>query len=240
MNKIYIFWTGDNPIPNIRLKSIEKMQNNSQSEIVLVDNQNLNQFISPDELHPAYTYLNLAHRADYLRCFFMHHFGGGYCDIKQINTSWVPSFNLLCSSSDLLCVGYQEVNRWGVANLYTSTLQMNGSLHSKLINMAKYRFYQLNYKSLMGVCAFIFKPNSSLTTAWWDSLNRRLDNLLPELQKNPAKYPKERGGHEYDGSISQYPVPWNYILGDILQPLSFKYRSVISRTLPPPDFKHYQ
>ena len=240
MYNIYIFWTGDNPIPEVRLKSIEVMNTNSQSDIVLVDNDNLHQYIDSNDIHPAYEYLNLAHKADYLRCYFMHHFGGGYCDIKQINDYWRPSFELLNSRDDLFCIGYQEVNRWGVANIYKSADQLNLAIYKKFASKIMYRFYQLNYKSLIGNCAFIFKPNSNLTQEWWDILNTRLDELLPALRLNPAKHAKERGGHEYDGIISNYPVPWTYVLGDILQPLSFKYRSAISRTLPPPKFTDYQ
>lgn len=240
MNKIYIFWTGDNAMSQARLDSIETMQKNSEAEIIIVDNNNLHLFINSKDFHPAYQYLNLAHKADYLRCYFMHNFGGGYCDIKQIDDSWNHSFKLLNDNEDLLCVGYQEINRWGVGNLYSSAVQLNRSNYKKLEAEIKYRYYQLNYKSLIGVCAFVFKPNTSLTTEWWNTLNDRLDELLPELQLHPAKYPKERGGHEYDGSISKYPVPWSYILADILHPLSFKYRSVISRTLPPPKFTNYE
>lgn len=240
MNKIYIFWTGENAIPEVRLKSIEAMRNNSQSDVTLVNNDNLHQFVAPSAIHPAYKYLNLAHKADYLRCYFMHHYGGGYCDIKQINDSWSASFKLLDSRDDLLCIGYQEVNRWGVANIYHSNIQLNASIYKKALTKAMYRFYQLNYKKLIGNGAFIFKPQSDLTKEWWDILNTRLDGLLPALKLNPARYPKERRGHKYDGTISSYPVPWSYILGDIIQPLSFKYRSVISRTLPYPKFTDYE
>lgn len=240
MNNIYIFWTGSNAIPKVRLKSIEAMKANSQSHVILVNNDNLHQYVAVDDIHPAYQYLNLAHRADYLRCYFMHYYGGGYCDIKQINDSWRSSFELLNSRDDLLCIGYQEVNRWGVANIYKSAEQLNFASYKKFVSKIMYRFYQLNYKSLIGNGAFIFKPNSSLTQEWWDTLNTRLDHLLPALKLNPAKHAKERGGHKYDGIVSSYPVPWTYILGDILHPLSFKYRSVISKSLPFPKFMDYQ
>lgn len=240
MNNIYVFWTGDNPIPEIRQRSLESMRINSNCNIVLVNNTNLHSFIDLKVIHPAYYYLNLAHRADYLRCYFMHHYGGGYCDIKQINDSWLPSFELLKNSKDLLCVGYQEIDRGGVANIYNSALLLNRPLHHRLKARAMYRFYQLNYKNIIGNVAFIFKPKSKLTEEWWNTLNCRLDVLLPDLKKNPAKHPKERLGQEYRGVISKYPVPWSYILGDILQPLSFKYKSVISRDLPPPKFTDYQ
>lgn len=141
MNNVYIFWTGDNVIPEVRLKSIEAMKALSQSNIILVDNSNLDEFVTASELHPAYEYLNLAHKADYLRCYFMHHYGGGYCDIKQINDSWVPSFELLDSKNDLLCIGYREVNRWGVANIHHSALLLNQSIFNKVKTKAMYRFY---------------------------------------------------------------------------------------------------
>lgn len=79
-----------------------------------------------------------------------------------------------------------------------------------------------------------------MTQEWWDILNTRLDELLPALKLNPARHIKDRRGEEYNGVVSEYAVPWSYILGDILQPLSFKYRAAISRTLPPPKFTDYQ
>lgn len=240
MNNIFAFWTGDNPIPEVRLRSLQSMRTNSDCNIILVNNTNLHNYLDLNAIHPAYKYLNLAHKADYLRCYFMHHYGGGYCDIKQIDESWIPSFELLTSERNLLAVGYREVNRWGVANLYNSSVILGEPKSRRMQSKVMYRFYQINYKKLIGNGAFIFKPQTKLTEEWWSTLNYRLDTLLHDLKNNPAKYPKERPGEKYEGVISKYPAPWSYILGDILQPLSFKYRSVISRSLPPPKFTDYQ
>lgn len=240
MNDLYVFWTGDNEIPDIRMDCINSIRANSKANVVLVDNKNLSDYISPCDIHPAYHFLNLAHKADYLRCYFMHHFGGGYCDIKKVSNSWEPSFSLLSNDDNLMCVGYPEVNRWGVGNLYKSYKLLNKSNMELLKKQALYRFYQLNYKKLIGNCAFIFKPNTPITQEWWNSLNMRLDYLLPDLQKNPAKYPKDYRGKFYDGVRSDYAVPWSFILADIIQPLSYKYRNCISRSLPKPDFNNYQ
>lgn len=240
MKKIFTFWTGDNEIPTIRKDSLKIMTQNSGAKIILINSKNISEYIDINNIHPSYQYLNLAHRADYLRCYFMHHFGGGYCDIKKISDSWIPNFNLLEQNKNLIAVGYQEINRWGVANLHDSVKQLNHSKMEKIKAKIKYRFYQLNYKSLIGNCAFIFKPQTDLTNEWFKILNFRLDSLYLDLKKNPAKYPKEKKGNKYDGNLSNYPVPWSYLLGDILQPLSFKYRKYISRTLPAPDFKNYQ
>lgn len=240
MNNIFTFWTGDNEIPTIRKESLKIMARNSRAKIILIHPKNINEYMDIKNIHPAYHHLNLAHRADYLRCYFMHYYGGGYCDIKKINDSWIPSFNLLEQNKNLIAVGYQEINRWGVANLYNSSKQLNEAKTERIKSKIRYRFYQLNYKSLIGNGAFIFKPQTDLTNEWFEILNFRLDNLYSELKKYPAKYPKERKGHNYDGYISNYPVPWTYLLGDILQPLSFKYKKYISRTLPLLDFKNYQ
>ena len=75
--RIWVFWTGDNEIPQIRKKNIESMKNKSGAEIILVTSGNLSEYIAVEKIHPAYNFLNFAHKADYLRCYFMHHFGGG-------------------------------------------------------------------------------------------------------------------------------------------------------------------
>ena len=239
MNKIYVFWTGTNDMSPNRINSLKSMSN-SGCEIVLLNTSNLNKYINDDRLHPAYRYLNLAHKADYLRCYFMTKFGGGYCDIKEINDSWVDYFALLKSSSVLWGVGYKEVGAYGVAELYHSSKQLNQSAISITKSYLQWRFLQLNYTRLIGLCAFIFKPNNSFVDDWWSQLNKRLDYLLPSLVKNPSIYPKERMGMIYNGVKSLYPVPWSYLLGDIFHPLAFKYRKYLSKSLPPPNFNNYQ
>ena len=240
-NVIYIFWTGSNEIPQVRKDSINSIKEKSGAEVVLVGESNIYEYIHPGKIHEAYPLLNLAHRADYLRCYFMHHFGGGYCDIKSISGSWTPYFDLLRQDHNLLGVGYKEANRHGVANICQSQAILDGcKAHTDVSAFLKWRLMQLRYRKLIGNGAFIFKPRSDITNLWWRELNHRLDFILPRLIKNPAQHPKERPNHVYDGIVSQYPVPWTWILGDILHPLSYKFRKKLLRVLPPPNFKDYQ
>jgi hypothetical protein len=170
----------------------------------------------------------------------MHHIGGGYSDIKGINHSWIGSFDKLNSNVNILAMGYQEVGRWGIGNIYKSSVLLKQTHIKRLYYWLKYRWFQLNYKKIIGNGAFICKPKTSFTTQWWDTINSRLDSLYADLLKNPAKYPKDYKGNMFEGKVSTYAVPWSYILADIFQPLSFKFNRSIDKTLPPPSFKDYQ
>ena len=236
---IYTFWTGSNEMPEIRRASFESMRN-TNCQVILINQQNIDNYLDRKKIHPAYWHLNLAHRADYLRCYFMRHFGGGYADIKRINHSWVECFEELAMQDDLWAIGYREVNRHGIANIYQSSCQLKDCAWNRWRTWLHWRWMQLHYKQMIGICAFIFKPNNRLVDEWWKELNERMDWLLPQLEKNPAKYPKERFGHVYEGKVSAYPVPWSYLLGDILHPLVLKYNNHVSNVLPPPDFSEYQ
>ena len=237
--KIFCFWTGENDIPDIRMESIESFTA-SGLEVCLVTNDNLHEYIHEDDLHPAYYSLNLAHRADYLRVYFMHHFGGAYCDIKKIEHSWLDVFEELESNDSLLAAGYPEVGRWGVGNCYHSAVLLDENRFKKTYSYFQWRFLQLNYKKLIGNSAFIFKPNTVITQEWWNEVNNRLDVLSNKLLIRPAKSPKERMGTVYNGIVSDYPVPWSYLLGDILAFITLKHANKVLKTLPTPDFENYQ
>ena len=80
---IWMAWTGDNPLPDILslcLASIRR-HNGADFEVIVVTPENLREHIDP---HPAYEYLSLNHRADYLRCFLLHRYGGIYLDMDTV------------------------------------------------------------------------------------------------------------------------------------------------------------
>src|SRR5690606_1936777 len=73
---LYAFWTGNNELTENRLRCLESIKKNSGVPFVLVTPGNLEEYIVNEHpLHPAYEYLSLIHRSDYLRCYFMHHHG---------------------------------------------------------------------------------------------------------------------------------------------------------------------
>lgn len=234
MNRnLYVFWTGENPLHEAGERSLDSMKNTGL-ELVFITPRNLHDFIPPDRLHPAYDFLNLAHKADYLRCYFMKHHGGAYSDLKYNPTSWVEAFDALEADPAAWATGYRERAARGVADLYLSSRQLHEGFAKNLHAQLQWRHLQLNYRKLIGMCAFIFKPQTPLVDAWWESLNQRLDALYPALEKHPARYPKEVPGGIYDGEKSRYPVPWTYVLGDILHPLALDHAERLRYDLPAP------
>jgi hypothetical protein len=240
LNRIFCFWTGCNEMSENRKRGIASLRANTGSEIVLITPDTLTDLVSAADLHPAYRHLNLAHRADYLRCYAMRHQGGGYADIKPNHHDWTPWFDRLATSSELWAIGYREHTPGSVSNMYTSARDLRRSAPRQACAYLHRKWLQAHYKQLIGCCAFICKPGTPFVEEWWREMNRRLDHLLPELERNPARMPHERPGDLIDGVPSRYPVPSTHILGDIFHPLGLKYSRRMSRDLPPPVSRNYR
>ncbi len=218
--KLYTLWTGDNPMPERRLRALESLSNTGL-DVCLITQHNLSQYIHPDApIHECYPYLSAIHRADYMRTYLMHHFGGGYADIKFTDSDWTNAHKEL-SESDAYCVGYQEIGWRGVA------IVRNPFTYARLL---------INHQQLIGNGAYLFRPQTALTYEWFSQLTNRLNYLRPALLKNPARHPEDYFGRNLDGSRSRYPVRWTFLLGDIFHPLCLKYASKIKRSLPMPSF----
>ncbi len=209
-NIIYTFWFGD-PMPDNRKKALQSIIDNSQCKVKLITENNLNKFILLNEpLHPGFEYLSHVHKADYLRCYFMHFYGGGYHDIKQLNTSWEYYFNKLNNDPNLWIIGYKEVGPDGAAIL-------PGELGKKLRD---------NWEKLIGNGCYICKPNTLFTKRWYQMLLKEMDNNLDKLKLNPASNPRDHSG------MSNYPLKWTQLLGDIFHPLCLEFNDHIDNSLP--------
>ncbi len=198
---LYIFWTGGNEITENRKKSIQSIKEKAGVEVVLVTSDNLNEYILDNHpLHKAYKYLSLIHRSDYLRCYFMLHHGGGYVDIKPCLNSWKGLFQKL-NKSDAWYLGTREKFPGGVANI-------EGVIGA---DCKKY------YSNLIANGGYIFKPNSPIAFEWMDEIHVRLDYFMDDLIKNPG---------DAFGS-GDYPIPWAYLAGCIIAPLTLKYNEKV-------------
>ena len=239
-NKLYCFWLGDNPMSQARSKGLELMKQNSGLDVHFITHETLCDYIDIQDLHPAYKYLSLNHQSDYLRCYFMHHFGGCYCDVKPIYESWLPTLEKLNSDNNAMIAGYPEVGAYGVGKIYKSSLDLNESRFKNMAAYIKWRYLQLNYKKLIGNGACISKPNTVITQEWWNELNSRMDRLSNQLEKTPSQHPKEGLGIICDGVPSKYPVPWAYLMGEIFAPIIHKHTRRVIKTLPMPDCNNYR
>jgi hypothetical protein len=227
-NQIFSFWFGDPEMPPNRelcYQQLFQTFQNQNIEHILVTPENIANYMTPENppLHPAFPYLSATHKADYLRCYFMHHIGGGYTDIKTHNRPWQPAFDRLQYQPHLWFSGYREPDPGGVAPVKDSIL---------------YDILKTNYKDLIGTPNFICKPRTPFTEEWFSQLNQILYEKLPLLEKWPARHPRE-GAHDGKDPLYPYPIEWTEILGDIFHPLIYKYREHADYHCPQFSSTHY-
>lgn len=196
--KVFVFWTGDNGITENRKRCLDVLTEKTHVEVVLVKANELNQYEHPDfPFHPGYYYLSLNHRSDYLRCYFMHVYGGAYSDIKENLYSWNDCFDKL-NNSDKWILGYPEIAPSGVAS--------------------KDRILRLNYFRLIGNGSFICKPRTPFTEEWFGIVNDLLDKNFDKLREYPG---------DMWGKNEGYPLRWAEVQGELFHPLIYKYRNKV-------------
>lgn len=200
---IYCFWTGDNEMSDNRKRGYQSLIENSGVEVKLITPKNLHEYILPEyPLHPAYDYLSLVHKSDYLRCYFMHFYGGGYCDIKPNFKNWESAFDLLNDDKNSWVLGTTEAD--GI-----SMGRGQGIIDKDL---------QYYYRHCVGTCAFVCKSNTKITTEWYLELLRRMDNFSGELKKYPG---------DIKGRNKGYPITLHGVLSQIWAPVCLKYKEKI-------------
>ncbi len=213
---IYTFWTGENEMSENRKAGLKSLIKESGVEVKLITPDNLDAFVLTDyPLHPAYKHLSLVHKSDYLRCYFMHHYGGGYSDVKKCTHSWVEAFTLLQNSNKWI-LGYRELRKRKLAPVEGNTGK----------DMKKHFLF------LVGNGAYICKSHSPFTKDWYNELHVRMDYYAIKLAEFPGNTLGDNEG---------YPIPWTNILGDIFHPLCLKYMDhLYYSNIVLPNLKNYR
>ena len=103
-------------------------------------------------MHEGFKYLSKNHQSDYLRCYFMHFYGGGYSDIKFYgqNTNWNKCFDMFGANSDLYVVGKKEIK--------------GGSPYKE------WKYDEKEIEKLLANGWFICRPQTAFTTQWYESM----------------------------------------------------------------------
>lgn len=214
---IWCFWTGSNEMSENRKRGYKSLIDNSGIEIKLITPQNLSDYILPDyPLHKAYNNLSLVHKSDYLRCYFMHFYGGGYQDIKPNYKNWEKAFDTISSNKDMWVLGYTELNGRGIG-------KGQGIIDKDL-------FYY--YQSCVGTGGFICRSNTKFTSEWYIELNKRMDFFEEKLLEYPG---------DIKGRNQGYPIKLLQILSQIWAPLCLKYKNqIIHDNTVLPELENYQ
>lgn len=223
-NTVFCLWTGDEALSENRIRALWSMFNNLGCPLAYVTKHTLPEWVHPDApIHPAYEYLSSTHKSDYLRCYLMHHYGGGYSDIKITSKRWPDFFETLRTSSKLV-LGYRELPH-GIPHVQNEF----GDI------------LRANYAELIGCGAFIFKRKTPLTQQWFDQVQTLLDRKHEQLKENPAQHPlDQRNVILPDGETSKYPLEWAELLGEILHPLLYRFRDQLLQAPIEPFFGAYR
>ena len=197
---IYVFWTGDNEMPDVRRRNLERIVAvNPDVDVRLVTAANLQEHLVPGQpVHPAFEHLSFIHRSDYLRCYMMNFHGGGYADIKAHRNDWSPAFDRL-DASDAWVLGYRNPVRWMTPNFTDPRLQ---------------RLMVRTSDQRIGQTAFICRPQTPFTREWWRRLNEILDERADDLARRPGRLNR---------SEDPYALGFTEILAQIIDPLAVKY-----------------
>lgn len=164
-------------------------------------------------LHPAFPYLSETHQADYLRMYVMHIHGGGYSDVKAPTGSWVLAFKEFAKRPGVYVSGYRESGPDCTANAELKE----------------------HWRHLLGNGAYIVRPRTPFTQAWFDRTHAYLDSKLDALRKYPASHARDRRS-----PTSDYPIGWSELLGQIFHPLCYEFREHLRYDVPIPDCQNYR
>lgn len=217
---IYCVWVGDNNavMNQNRINGLSSLTKNSGVEVVLITNENLSSFILDEyPLHEGFKYLSDVHKADYLRCYLMHHRGGGYSDIKPCDWDWNQYFDQVESSYYFGCGAPED----------------EGPLSTPEIIRNEYGNH---WDKMISADLFLFKPYTVFTSYWYNEMMRRMDLYLNQLILHPAKNSREAA----DVFYTNYPIRWAGILCEIFHPLCVEHTHRILKTMPYPNRINYR
>ncbi|MDR7132312.1 hypothetical protein J2X69_004679 [Algoriphagus sp. 4150] len=211
-----------------RQLSYDMMRSHIGVPVFLVSLENLDRLILPDyPLHPAFQYLSVVHKSDYLRAYLAHHWGGGWHDIKATEVSFEKAWDEF-KDENVFLVGRKEREK-GAAKIYDSE---NNWMPDK-------------WNDLVITSAYVVRPYTPFSKELLEQMDKVLDDNFDLLKKYPGKHPRERklaSKNAFQGILNRvknlasgrthhYPLPWTYI-GNVFQPLVYKYRAHVSQSLP--------
>lgn len=242
--KVWAFWFGNKGMDGHRKKAFEMLQRNIGAPVELVTDTNLHEYNIPESpMHPAVCSKTLSaiHKGDYLRVYFMHHYGGGYHDVKPHSASknWTAWFSKFENPAVWL-IGAPEISRGGVAcdegyvndQWCTNLRKIQRAAANRSAHAACCAEVKKNFDKLVNSFGYIMRPRTALTRDWLEAVERTLDAKMDELKKHPAPYCRCSKTLAPCPNTTGYPIRWAELHSEAFHPLQFKYRTHILRTLP--------
>jgi hypothetical protein len=218
---VWTFWFGSAMTAN-RLEALESLRKSLGVPVQLVTDETLHLYnVTGAPFHPAMAFLSGVHKGDYLRSYFMHHFGGGYHDIKfhSKDDGWREAFLQMDADDRLWLMAPKEEGGLGCGQRVLETLPCYGGDPQCTCDDI-YRDMDV----LVSNCAYIARPNTPFTQRWHGTVNAALDAKLERLRAStPLPYSKCCLDPQVIAETG-YPMTWTEIHGDVYHPLVWHFR----------------
>lgn len=203
-----------------RVRSLELMRKNLGVPVILVSADNVNEFVVDEfPIHPAFEFLSDVHKSDYIRIYLLHHYGGGWHDIKPTGVSYSDVWRLF-ENPEVYFVGKPEIEG-GAAEVYDDQGNYMPSVWSELVATNRW----------------IGRAGTPLSQRLYGAINTVLDEYLKKLSKHPARSAYSHKKDKYNSKLFrkllgwQYPLQWT-LFGDLFHPLNYEFRDHVSSALP--------
>lgn len=203
-----------------RVRSLEMMRRSLGVPVLLVNAENINDFIvEGSPLHPAFEFLSDVHKSDYIRIYLLHHYGGGWHDIKPTEISYSGAWDVF-ADPEVYFVGKPEIDG-GAACVYDD----EGSYMPHV------------WQGLVATNRWIGRAHTPLSRRLFDLINGVLDENYKQLSRSPAHNAYSHKDDRRNSKLirrllgRRYPLQWT-LFGDLFHPLNYEFRHNFSRTLP--------
>lgn len=220
---VWTLWFGE-PMRGHRLKAFRALEASLGVPVRLIQEDeiaSLNK--SHDPIHPAIFSgtMSAIQQGDYMRAYIMHHYGGGYTDIKPTTRNWSASFDEFKDPS-LWMLGVKEI-AGGVAcgGHYLKFL----GIHASCGDVTQ------QWETMVTNGAYIIRPGSPISEQWLKAANWRLDQTFERLKRHPAPFQRCCLGNT-DAASRAYPLRWADLHGEIMGPLQYRFLMHIKQGLP--------
>ena len=214
---VWCFWFGT--MSNTRKEAFESMKSNLGVPVVLVTIDNLSDYeVQEYPIHKSIFEDSLSgmHKSDYLRMYFMRHYGGGYADIKFYDESWSEYFDIF-ESTDVWVVGISESGPGDIA-CDKETILKKGIKSCETV--------RLQWQKLASNGGFIMRPRNDIVVAVQNIVEEKLNSQYDQLEKYPAT------SSRCCRPKNNYPFRWAELLGEQFHPIQTQYLDHIRLGLP--------
>lgn len=219
---IWTFWVGPKEMSAARKRSMRMMRKNLGVPLILVRQHELRRYSKPeDPMHPIIfadpPLISGNHIVDYLRAYWIKHYGGGYQDVKPSFYSWAPFFAEFERDPDLWLLGSRMLMAHHIAcdESYLRRLGMEP-------NCSKVK---ANWQYLVSDAAWIARPGTPLAVEFYDLINGTLNAKWEALRQHPV--PARNAGRccaIWTGTEDDnYPLRWAEMHGEAFDPLQLKH-----------------